>query len=143
MAIFLFRLRRGLARERRPGLVELVGDALHAVISLRDCRRGKRVGRNDVGAGAEIRGVNLAHALGRAEIEQVVVAAHVAVPVLEPLAAIAGFVQLVALDHGAHGAVENEDALTRFPFQGFDALFAGHVVTLAPAKALAGRKPSK
>ena len=31
--------------------------------------------------------------------------------VLEALAAIVGLVQLVALDHGAHRAVENDDAL--------------------------------
>ncbi len=48
---------------------------------------------------------------GCVEHEQIVVAFDVALPVLEAHAAIAVLVQLVALDHGAHGAVDDEDAL--------------------------------
>ena len=50
-------------------------------------------------------------ALGRAEDQQVVVAAHVLRPVGEARAAIAGLVELEVLDFGAHGAVEHQDAL--------------------------------
>ncbi len=32
-------------------------------------------------------------------------------PILEALAAVIGLAQLVALDHGAHGAVQDQDAL--------------------------------
>ena len=53
-------------------------------------------GPNDVGLGQD---------------EQVVVALQVARPVGEALAAEVGLGQLVLLDHGAHGAVEDEDAL--------------------------------
>ena len=45
---------------------------------------------------------------------------------LKRVAAIAGLVELIALDHGAHGAVEDEDALLRFPLQRCNALFPGH-----------------
>ena len=45
---------------------------------------------------------------------------------LETRAAIAGLVQLVALDHGAHGAIEDEDALLGFALQRGNAFFAGH-----------------
>jgi hypothetical protein len=55
--------------------------------------------------------VDLAHDAGLREREQVVVALEVARMVLEARAAIAGFVELVALDHRAHRAVEHEDAL--------------------------------
>ncbi len=47
--------------------------------------------------------------------EQIVVALDVAGPVGEPLAPVGRLVQLVALDHRAHGAVEDEDALGPSP----------------------------
>ena len=48
-----------------------------------------------------------------AEVEQIIVAAHLAVPGVEARAAIALLVEAERLDHGAHGAVEHEDALGR------------------------------
>ena len=94
-------------------MVELVGDALQAVIGLRDLGGGERVGGNDVGAGAKVSEMNVAHRLRPAQIEQIVVAAHLAVPGVEARAAIALLVELERLDHGAHGAVEHQDALWR------------------------------
>ena len=55
--------------------------------------------------------MDIAHGVRTAEIEQVVVAAHFSVPGVETSAAIAFLVELQRLDHGAHGAVEHEDAL--------------------------------
>ena len=43
--------------------------------------------------------------------QQVVVALLVAAVRVEAIAVIVDGVQPVALDHGAHGAIENEDAL--------------------------------
>ena len=63
--------------------------------------------------------------------------------VLEALAAIAGLVELVALDHGAHGAVEDQDALLGLALQRGDALLAGHDAALTSATAFAGRSPSR
>ena len=57
--------------------------------------------------------MNVAHSIGPAEIEQIVVAAHLAVPGVEARAAIAFLVELEPLDHRAHGAVEHEDALAQ------------------------------
>ena len=62
---------------------------------------------------------------------------------LKRCAAIAGLVQLVALDHGAHGAIEDEDALLGFALQRGNAFFTGHDAAFASAKALAGRKPEQ
>ncbi len=45
------------------------------------------------------------------EAEQVVVPVKVARPVGETLAAIVRLLELVALDHGAHGTVQDQDAL--------------------------------
>ena len=52
-------------------------------------------------------------ASGWLRFEQIVVAAHFAVPGVEARAAIAGLVELERLDHRAHGAVEHQDALGR------------------------------
>ncbi len=45
------------------------------------------------------------------QAQQFVVALHVLVEVLETLAAVLRLAQLEALDHGAHGTVEDGDAL--------------------------------
>ena len=103
----------GGAREPRAFDVQLVGDPLHAVVGLRDARRGEGVGRDDVGAGAVIGEMDVAHRLRPGEVEQIVVAAHFAVPGIEARAAVAVLVEPERLDHGAHGAVEHQDALRR------------------------------
>ena len=64
---------RRLVRERSAGMIEFIGDALHAVIGLRDRGRRERIGRDDVGAGEEVRQMNLADRVRAAQIEQVVV----------------------------------------------------------------------
>ena len=48
-----------------------------------------------------------------AEDQQVVVAAHVARPIRKARAAITGLVEPQRLDHRAHGAVEDQNALGR------------------------------
>jgi hypothetical protein len=79
--------------------------------------------------------------------EQIVVALHELGKVSEPRAAIAGLVQLVPLDHGAHGAVDEQDALGGCLLQSGDALVAGHALSasfagVAPASE-PGRSPSR
>ncbi len=59
--------------------------------------------------------MDVAHRVRAAQIEQVVVAAHLAVPRVEARAAERLLVEPERLDHGAHGAVEHEDALGRDP----------------------------
>ena len=61
----------------------------------------------------------------------------------EARAAIGRLVETMALDHGAHGAVEDEDALLRLPLQRGDALVAGHCAASALVAAGTGRKPSR
>ena len=81
--------------------------------------------------------MDVAHRLRLAQVEQIVVAAHLAVPGIEARAAIAGLVQLVLLDHRAHRAVEHEDALGRRRSR---RVFST-LITQPPSSA--GRKPSK
>ena len=80
--------------------------------------------------------MDVAHRLRLAQVQQIVVAAHFAVPGVEARAAIAGLVQLVFLDHRAHRAVEHEDALGRLFAQGL-------INTHQAASFTAGRNPSK
>jgi hypothetical protein len=57
--------------------------------------------------------VDLANDLRPGQGQQVVVALEVVRPGLEALAAVVGLAQAVALDHGAHGTVDHQDALGR------------------------------
>ena len=100
-----------LARQPRAREIQLIGNVFHAVIGLRDGRRGKRVGRDDVGAGLEVGIMNVADRARPRQIQEIVVAAHFAVPGIEARAAIAVFIQLERLDHRAHRAIEHENAL--------------------------------
>ncbi|OIQ78929.1 hypothetical protein GALL_393590 [mine drainage metagenome] len=127
--------------DARGGAVHLIGQLGHAVVLLRDAGGAEGVGLDDVGAGGEIAVVDVADDLRLREVEQLVVAFDVTRPCLEgnagplpsflhPLggqgiaprcpwgpsnafAAVLRLVELEALDHGAHGAVENEDALAQ------------------------------
>ena len=98
------------AYQRCRTAVHLVDQRFHAVIGHGDRRRIESVGLDNVGAGIEIGLVNAADHVRARQHQQVVVAFYVAGPVGKALAAIVGFLQLVALDHGAHAAVENQDA---------------------------------
>ena len=65
-AVLVLRAIGRLAREPRAFEVELVGDLCHAVVGLRDAGRGEGVGRDDVGAGAEIGEMDGADGVGLA-----------------------------------------------------------------------------
>ena len=103
---------RGVARQSGAFEVQLVGNLRHAVIGLCDACRGECIGRDDVGAGAEIGEVDRADGVRPGEYEQIVVAAHLAVPGIETRAAKAFLVEAKRLDHRAHGAVEHQNALS-------------------------------
>ncbi len=98
-------------RERRRRNVHLDDERFHPVIGLRDGRRAERVRLDDVRARGEVLIVNLADDPRLRDRQQLVVALHVTREILEALAAIRGLVELVALDHRAHRAVEDQDAL--------------------------------
>ena len=100
----------GGAGELRAIEVEFVGEVRHVVVGLRDRRRGERVGRDDVGARAQVIGVDVLDRLRLRQDQKIVVAADIAMEVRKALAAKRGLVILQALDHGAHGAVEHQDA---------------------------------
>ncbi len=100
--------------------IDLVDNALHAVIGHGDGGAGEGVGLDDVGAGEEIGEMDVPHRVRSADVQEVVIAAHIAVPRLEPLAAIAGLIQLELLDHRAHRPVEHQYALGGGSLEGFE-----------------------
>ncbi len=85
--------------------------------------------------------MDVAHRVRLAEDEQIVVAAHLAVPGVEARAAIALLVEPEPLDHGAHGAVEHQDALAQQPQQGF-ATGVDHRTRSPPSPGGGGSTPS-
>ena len=68
--------------------------------------------------GRQVLLVDLLDDVGPGELQQLVVALQVLGVVLEALAAVVGLGQLVALDHRAHGAVDDQDALLQQRGQG-------------------------
>ena len=101
----------GLARQFRAFEVQLINQFLHAVIGHRSGIGVEGVGFQNVGTGLQIGGMDVANNLRLGDGKQVVVALQLRRPVGEALAAIIGFLQLVALNHRAHRAVEQQDAL--------------------------------
>ena len=117
-----------LARQARAFDVQLVGKRLEGVVGLRDGGAREGVRLDDVGAGGQILAVNGADDVRPRQDEDVAVPAQVLGVVLEALAAEVGLGQLVALDHRAHRAVEEEHALLERAAQrllGGGTLFAG------------------
>ena len=80
-------------------------------LALGDAGGAEGVGLDDVGAGFEEAAVNVADHLRLREREQVAVVQQVFLRIAEPLAADVGFLHLVGADGGAHGAVDDGDAL--------------------------------
>jgi hypothetical protein len=90
--------------------VDLVHQRLHAVVGHGNAVGVEGVGLQDVGACGQVLAVDLPDDGRPGQHQQVVVALHVAGPVGETGAAIIRFLQLVTLDHGAHGPIQDEDA---------------------------------
>jgi len=57
--------------------------------------------------------VNLANDRRLGQYQQIVVTLEIAGPVAEPFAPVIGFLQAIALDHGAHRAVQDQNAVSQ------------------------------
>src|SRR5690606_22971784 len=66
---------------------------------------------DDIGPGLKVLAVDLIDDVGPHQRQQLVVALEVLAMFGETLPAEVGFAELVSLDHGAHGAVQDQDAL--------------------------------
>ena len=123
----------GLAGDLDRLGVQLADEVRHRVVFHRDGRAVEGVGLEDVGAGVEVGAVDVADDGRLRDDEQVVIALQLAGVVLEAVAAVVLLLQLQLLDHGAHRAVEVDDALAQ---EGLKAL-AGRV----QRESLAGHRP--
>ncbi len=106
------RVRRGPSIAR-PRHVQFVRQLLELVIRQRNGGGVERVAFDDVRARFEVLAMDGLDDLGLREAEQVVVALQVLRRILKPVPAKGGLVQCVGLDHGAHRAVENDNALAQ------------------------------
>ncbi len=129
---------RTCARETRRGQVQLGDEVLHAIVRHRRRIGIEGVGLDDVGAGVEKRVMNLADDGRTRQRQQVIVAFEVAVPLGEALAAVFVLPEAIALNHRAHGPVEQQDALPERRMECVDAFLAVHSAC-AP---VCGRIPS-
>ena len=97
------------AGQFRRRKVDLRRQGFHLVIRHRDGRRVKGVGFNDIRPGLEIGIVDSGYHFRLAENQQVVVALQVARPVGKAFAAKVLLTQTIALDHGAHAPIQNQN----------------------------------
>src|SRR4051812_10538320 len=102
---------RRVARELCTAQVQLMHVLLHRVIGHRDPGRVERIGLDDVRTRLEITGVDAANERGLRQRQKVVVAFLIAAVRVEALAMVVAGTQAVRLDHGAHGPVEDQNAL--------------------------------
>ena len=82
------------------------------------------IGFNDVGARFEILDMNFLDDFGLRQLKKLEAAFKIfAFPIAESSAAVILLGQLIALDHRAHGAVEQDNA---FAQEGFEGVKVGH-----------------
>jgi len=99
------------ARQFRRCDIEFESQFGQPVFRLRDARAVEGVGLDDVGARLQVGLVDTADHVGPRDAEKVVVALEVLGRSGKTLAAVVGLDQFFPLHHGAHGAVEDQDAL--------------------------------
>ena len=108
----------GGAGELCVGQVQLVGERFHPVISQGDTGRVEGVRLNDVRPGLKVGLVDGADHLRLGDAQQVVVPLQVAIPVGKALTPEIALLQPMLLDHRAHRAIENHNALGQEIAQG-------------------------
>ena len=86
----------------------------------------ERIRFDNIGAGVEILAMDLSDDLGLGQLEEFEASLQVlALPIAKAIAAIIGFGEVITLDHGAHGAIENDDAFLEEGFEGVERHWAG------------------
>ena len=83
----------------------------HVVVVLGDAGSAKGVGLDQVGPGGQVAFVDVADHIRARQAEQLVVALHIVGKVGKALAPVLGLGELEALDHGAHGPIQDGNTL--------------------------------
>ena len=107
---FGFHCIAGFAGNARTFQIKLIRQVLHVVIGLRDRGRGKCIGADNVAAGLQISGVNIADNIGLAQCQEIIIAFYIDMKIGKARPAIILFRQIMALDHRAHRPVKDHDA---------------------------------
>ena len=130
----------GGAGDARRLHVHLVGQVAHVIVVLGDAGGAEGIGFDQVGAGRQVALVDFLDHVGPGQGQEFVIAldeqlagagTHRGRKIGETLAAVLGFAQLVLLDDGAHGAVEDHDAARQYIAQqglgrGYGGVGRGH-----------------
>ena len=111
-SVRLFRLDRRPPRQSRPVAIEFVDLILHSVVGLRDRGRREGVGLENVRARERVGQMDVLDRLRLGQGQEIIVALQRPVAGMKAFAAKVGFTETEALDLGAHGAVDEQDALT-------------------------------
>lgn len=128
----LFRVFEGLrignlAGQASAFYVQFVGQFFHAVVGHGNPGGVEGVGFQNVSAGIQVGFFDAADHVRARQHQQVVVAFDIAWPVGKAFATVILFLELVALDHRAHAAIENQNALFEGVLEGLKANTAiGH-----------------
>ena len=101
------------------GDVDFLHLVLKAVILQRDRGCVEGVGLDQIGTGFQVVAMDFFDDLGAGEAEEIVASFERERMVPEQAAPIVRFIQAVALDHGAHGAVEDQDSILEDPVKFF------------------------
>ena len=105
------------ARDSCSRNVDLIRQVFHPVVCHRGAGGVEAVGLDDIRPGFQIGAVDVLDDLRLCQRQQVIVALEIGRPVDKPLATIIGLTQFMALDHRAHGAVKDQNAVGE---QGFN-----------------------
>ena len=100
---------------RQPGRldVQFVRDSRQLVVPLGNRSRAEGVGFDDVGAGGKILLMNFEYDFRTRQGKQLVIALEILRMHAKARSAKIGLAQLVALDHGSHRAIQDQDALAQ------------------------------
>ncbi len=104
--------------------VEFVNVVFEAVIERGNSIRVEGIGLDDVRAGFQVLPLDGLHDARLRDVQHVEVSAQVARMIHKLRAAKRRFLQLLRLDHRAHGAVQNDDPLLQEIFQRGDSCFS-------------------
>ena len=107
------------------GAVQFGYQILHVVVRLGQAGRIEGIGLDDIGPGFHVFPVQALDQFRLGKAQQVVIALQVLVEVRKAFAPVLALVQLLLLDHGAHGAIQDQDALGERGVELLEAVAAG------------------
>ena len=110
-------LHRSVSGYRCSTVVELVDQAGHIVVGLRNRVRIERVRLSDIRSGTKVLRMDIAQQLRPGKGDNVVVSSYFPAVLLKTLPAELGFSQFFLLNHRPHCAIEDEDPGLGFPVQ--------------------------